>query len=119
VFKATGYSVPARAASTGEAAFSPLLCAERGNWFRWRGIGTSSADRARELLLVYLRADRRTALLNRLIEAVVDRISIGTHPLSKQAKGYGQRCAACLATDDSYRPGWCIDLADSACCDST
>ncbi|MCW1937265.1 diacylglycerol kinase [Pseudomonas sp. MDMC_285] len=88
IFDATGYSLAGlRAAYQGEAAFRqlvwlnlvllPLACL----------VDVSRAERAL-LVLVPLLA-LVVELLNSAIEAVVDRISLNLHPLSKQAKDMG------------------------------
>jgi len=88
IVDATGYSLAGlRAAYQGEAAFRqlvwlnlvliPLACV----------VDVSRAERAL-LVLVPLLA-LVVELLNSAIEAVVDRISLNLHPLSKQAKDMG------------------------------
>lgn len=88
IFDATGYSLAGlRAAYQGEAAFRqlvwlnlvliPLACV----------VDVSRTERAL-LVLVPLLA-LVVELLNSAIEAVVDRISLNLHPLSKQAKDMG------------------------------
>lgn len=88
VFKATGYSVAGlRAAFTGEAAFRQLLALSAVLVPLAVVLDVSSIERAILLLVVF--AALIVELLNSAIEAVVDRISLELHPLSKQAKDMG------------------------------
>ncbi|MGG2397027.1 diacylglycerol kinase [Pseudomonas sp. SH1-B] len=88
LFNATGYSLAGlRAAYQGEAAFRqlvwlnlvllPLACL----------LDVSRTERALLMLMPLLALV--VELLNSAIEAVVDRISLNLHPLSKQAKDMG------------------------------
>ncbi|MGP0170813.1 diacylglycerol kinase [Pseudomonas sp. NCHU5208] len=88
ILDASGYSLAGlRAAYTGEAAFRqlvwlnllllPLACL----------VDVSRAERA--LLILVPMLALVVELLNSAIEAVVDRISLSLHPLSKQAKDMG------------------------------
>lgn len=88
IFDATGYSLAGlRAAYRGEAAFRQLL------WLNLLLlplaclVDVGRTERAL-LMLVPLLA-LVVELLNSAIEAVVDRISLNLHPLSKQAKDMG------------------------------
>ncbi len=83
ILNATGYSLAGlRAAYRGEAAFRqlvllPLACL----------LDVSRAERV--LLMLTPLLALVVELLNSAIEAVVDRISLNLHPLSKQAKDMG------------------------------
>ncbi|WAJ35569.1 diacylglycerol kinase [Pseudomonas sp. GOM7] len=88
ILDASGYSLAGlRAAYTGEAAFRqlvwlnllllPLACL----------VDVSRTERA--LLILVPMLALVVELLNSAIEAVVDRISLSLHPLSKQAKDMG------------------------------
>ncbi len=88
VFKATGYSLAGlRAAIAGEAAFRQLLALSAVLIPLACLLNVSSLERAVLLLVVF--AALIVELLNSAIEAVVDRISLELHPLSKQAKDMG------------------------------
>ncbi|EZQ15638.1 MAG: diacylglycerol kinase [Gammaproteobacteria bacterium HGW-Gammaproteobacteria-11] len=88
VFKATGYSIAGlRAAFTGEAAFRQLLALSAVLIPLAVVLDVSAIERAILLLVVF--AALIVELLNSAIEAVVDRISLELHPLSKQAKDMG------------------------------
>ncbi len=88
VFKATGYSLAGlRAAFTGEAAFRQLLALSAVLIPLAVVLDVSAIERAILLLVVF--AALIVELLNSAIEAVVDRISLELHPLSKQAKDMG------------------------------
>lgn len=88
VFKATGYSIAGlQAAFTGEAAFRQLLALSAVLIPLAVVLDVSAIERAILLLVVF--AALIVELLNSAIEAVVDRISLELHPLSKQAKDMG------------------------------
>ncbi|MAB24138.1 diacylglycerol kinase [Pseudomonas neustonica] len=88
VFKATGYSLAGlRAAIVGEAAFRQLLALSAVLIPLACLLEVSSLERAVLLLVVFVALI--VELLNSAIEAVVDRISLELHPLSKQAKDMG------------------------------
>tara|TARA_R110001599_G_scaffold200688_1_gene397441 strand:+ start:312 stop:704 length:393 start_codon:yes stop_codon:yes gene_type:complete len=88
LFKATGYSIAGlRAAFTGEAAFRQLLALSAVLIPLAVVLDVSAIERAILLLVVF--AALIVELLNSAIEAVVDRISLELHPLSKQAKDMG------------------------------
>ncbi|GGE35939.1 diacylglycerol kinase [Halopseudomonas oceani] len=88
VFKATGYSLAGlRAAFTFEAAFRQLLflavvLIPLAFW-----LPVSGVERALMVGVVLLALI--VELINSAIEAVVDRISLELHPLSKRAKDLG------------------------------
>lgn len=88
LFKATGYSLAGlRAALTGEAAFRQLLLVALvlvplAFWLQ-----VSNLERA--LLVGVVIIALIVELLNSAIEAVVDRVSLELHPLSKRAKDLG------------------------------
>lgn len=88
ILDASGYSLAGlRAAYTGEAAFRQLV------WLNLLLlpvaclVDVSRAERA--LLILVPMLALVVELLNSAIEAVVDRISLSLHPLSKQAKDMG------------------------------
>lgn len=88
VFKATGYSLAGlRAAILGEAAFRQLLVLSAVLIPLACVLNVSALERAVLLLVVFVALI--VELLNSAIEAVVDRISLELHPLSKQAKDMG------------------------------
>lgn len=88
VFKATGYSLAGlRAAIVGEAAFRQLLALSAVLIPLACVLQVSALERAVLLLVVFVALI--VELLNSAIEAVVDRISLELHPLSKQAKDMG------------------------------
>ena len=88
VFKATGYSLAGlRAAIAGEAAFRQLLALSAVLIPLACLLEVSSLERAVLLMVVFVALI--VELLNSAIEAVVDRISLELHPLSKQAKDMG------------------------------
>jgi diacylglycerol kinase (ATP) len=88
VFKATGYSLAGlRAAFTGEAAFRQLLALSAVLIPLACVLDVSALERAVLLLVIFVALI--VELLNSAIEAVVDRISLELHPLSKQAKDMG------------------------------
>lgn len=88
VFKATGYSLAGlRAAILGEAAFRQLLVLSAVLIPLACLLNVSALERAVLLLVVFVALI--VELLNSAIEAVVDRISLELHPLSKQAKDMG------------------------------
>ena len=88
VFKARGYSMAGlRAAIIGEAAFRQLLLLSAVLIPLACLLNVSALERAVLLLVVFVALI--VELLNSAIEAVVDRISLELHPLSKQAKDMG------------------------------
>tara|TARA_R110000751_G_scaffold282391_1_gene385530 strand:+ start:142 stop:534 length:393 start_codon:yes stop_codon:yes gene_type:complete len=88
VFKATGYSFAGlRAAIIGEAAFRQLLVLSAVLIPLAFVLQVSNLERAVLLLVVFVALI--VELLNSAIEAVVDRVSLELHPLSKQAKDMG------------------------------
>lgn len=88
ILDATGYSLAGlRAAYRGEAAFRQLLWLNLVLLPLACLVDVGRAERAL-LMLVPLSA-LVVELLNSAIEAVVDRISLNLHPLSKQAKDMG------------------------------
>lgn len=88
LFKATEYSLAGlSAALSGEAAFRQLLLlalvlVPLAFWFQVSGL-------ERALLIGVVIIALIVELLNSAIEAVVDRISLELHPLSKRAKDLG------------------------------
>ena len=76
-----------RAAIVGEAAFRQLLALSAVLIPLACLLEVSSLERAVLLLVVFVALI--VELLNSAIEAVVDRISLELHPLSKQAKDMG------------------------------
>jgi len=88
VFKATAYSLAGlRAAIAGEAAFRQLLVLSAVLIPLACVLNVSALERAVLLLVVFVALI--VELLNSAIEAVVDRISLELHPLSKRAKDMG------------------------------
>ncbi len=88
IVNATGYSLAGlRAAYQGEAAFRQLVLLNLVLLLFACLLDVSRVERAL-LMLVPLLA-LVVELLNSAIEAVVDRISLNLHPLSKQAKDMG------------------------------
>ena len=88
ILDATGYSLAGlRAAYQGEAAFRQLVWLSLVLLPLAFVVDVSRAERAL-LVLVPLLA-LVVELLNSAIEAVVDRLSLNLHPLSKQAKDMG------------------------------
>ena len=88
IFDATGYSLAGlRAAYRGEAAFRQLL------WLNLLLLPLAClvdvGHTERALLMLVPLLALVVELLNSAIEAVVDRISLNLHPLSKQAKDMG------------------------------
>ncbi|MBZ9667197.1 diacylglycerol kinase [Pseudomonas sp. LMG 31766] len=88
ILDATGYSLAGlRAAYQGEAAFRQLV------WLNLVLLPLAcvlDVSRAERMLLVLVPLLALVVeLLNSAIEAVVDRISLNLHPLSKQAKDMG------------------------------
>lgn len=88
IFDATGYSLAGlRAAYQGEAAFRQLVWLSLVLLPLAFVVDVSRAERALLVLMPLLALV--VELLNSAIEAVVDRISLNLHPLSKQAKDMG------------------------------
>ena len=107
ILDATGYSLAGlRAAYRGEAAFRQLL------WLNLLLlplaclVDVGRTERALLMLVPLLALVGE--LLNSAIEAVVDRISLNLHPLSKQAKDMG--CAAQMVALLMIAPTWAIIL---------
>lgn len=88
VFKAAGYSLAGlRAAFTHEAAFRQLLLLAAVLMPLAFWLPVSGVERALMVGVVLLALI--VELINSAIEAVVDRISLELHPLSKRAKDLG------------------------------
>ncbi|QLF93959.1 diacylglycerol kinase [Pseudomonas sp. ABC1] len=88
ILRAGGYSLAGlRAAFIGEAAFRQLLLLNLLLLPVAFLLDVSRAERA--LLILVLLLTLVIELLNSAIEAVVDRISLELHPLSKRAKDMG------------------------------
>ncbi|TBU89273.1 diacylglycerol kinase [Stutzerimonas kirkiae] len=88
ILRAFGYSLAGlRAAFFGEAAFRQLLLLNLLLLPVAFLLDVSRAERA--LLVLVLLLTLAIELLNSAIEAVVDRVSLELHPLSKRAKDMG------------------------------
>lgn len=88
VFKAAGYSFAGLAAAWRyEAAFRQLLCMACVLIPAAFFVTDSPVERA--LLILPVLVSLALELLNSAIEAVVDRVSLDIHPLSKRAKDLG------------------------------
>lgn len=88
IINATGYSLAGlKAAFTGEAAFRQLVVLNLVLLPIAAMLSVTSAERA--LLIAVCLLSLIIELFNSAIEAVVDRISLERHPLSKNAKDMG------------------------------
>ncbi|WP_217475834.1 diacylglycerol kinase [Stutzerimonas stutzeri] len=88
VFKAAGYSLAGLAAAwRHEAAFRQLLC--MACVLIPAAFFVTSAPVERALLILPVLMSLALELVNSAIEAVVDRVSLEIHPLSKRAKDMG------------------------------